>query len=764
MLMSETDCRDSFRGHSPKVRAPRFPDRTRPGPRTEHAGTQRSATGVRRRFERFVLVLTLAIAGSAAVAIQSRATVYAQLVSPTYVAEQADAGQATYAAQCASCHGPSLDDGPFGPPVSGVEFQQRWGGEPADTLYNYLREQMPPAAPGSLSDEEYAAILAFMLRENGVPPGTEPLPADSALAAMVLPSPVGRYGRLTAGVALPPWPAVSNPLDRITPVSEAMLSAPPDGEWLTWRRTVDALGFSPLTEINKSNVHRLQPAWAWTLPSGPNEGTPLMHDGVLFVQSYGDKVQALDAAKGNLLWQYSRRLPNGEAPSYKKAMAILGHRLYVATSDAHIVALDVKTGDVVWDSPVAEGPGYGMTGGPLVAKGKIIVGTGGRAPGGNFIVALDAHTGEEAWRFSTIAPPDKPGGETWNGLPLEQRTGGSVWVPGSYDPALNLVFFGPAPTYDTAPLRDPVAPTEQLDNDVLVTNEALFTNATVALNPDTGQLVWYFQHLPNDQWDLDWAFERQIIRLRVGGDVKTMVITSGKPAIYEAVEADTGAYSFSMDLGLQNFVTAINPETGAKTIDERLVPGDGETKFVCPHAGGGKNWTPSAYNPNTATLFVPLVESCMNYTPVAQGERGLLSTGVRLTLVPPPDSDGKYGRLEAVNLETRETVWVTRERAPRTTGTLATAGGLVFAGSMDRVFAAYDQATGDKLWSTRLNDVPNSNAITYTVDGRQYVAVVVGNGGTYATLFSSLVPEILNPPDRSATLWVFSVPDDPRTR
>ena len=679
----------------------------------------------------------------------------AQFLSPTYVAEQAEAGQTVYTEQCASCHGANLDDGPFAPPVKGIEFQQRWAGQSADTLFDYLEAQMPPAAPGSLGDDQYARVLAFLLRENGLAPGTEPLPSDpAALKAMVLPGSVSRVGRLTAGASLPPPPAVDNPLDRITPVTGAMLNDPPEGEWLTWRRTVDAQGFSPLKQINKSNVARLRTAWAWSLPPGPNEGTPLVHDGVLFIQSYGDKVQALDAATGNLLWQHSRRLPKGVAPSNKKAMAIYGQRLYVATSDAHIVALDVKSGKMVWDSPVGSQPDYRMTGGPLVARGKVIVGTGGRAPGGNFVVALDADSGKEVWRFATIARPGELGGGSWNGLSLEKRNGGSVWVPGSYDPVFNLVFFGPAPTYDTGPLRDRVSDA--------VTTDALFTNATIALNPDTGKLAWYFSHLPNDQWDLDWAFERQVMQLRVRGGLKRVVVTAGKPVIFDVIEAETGKYSFSMDLGLQNFVTAIDPETGDKTIDTSKIPGDGETKFVCPHAGGGKSWTPSSYNPNTKVLFVPMVEACMNYQPVAPGERGLLSTGVRLTLVPPRNSDGKYGRLEAINLETRESVWVDRQRAPRTTGTLATAGGVVFAGSMDREFAAYDDATGKKLWSTRLNDVPNSNPISYTVNGKQYVAVVVGNGGTYATVFAGLVPEIRNPPDRTSAVWVFEVPDGGR--
>jgi alcohol dehydrogenase (cytochrome c) len=391
-----------------------------------------------------------------------------------------------------------------------------------------------------------------------------------------------------------------------------------------------------------------------------------------------------------------------------------------------------------------------MTGGPLVAKGKVMIGTTGRAPGGNFIIAFDADTGREAWRFNTIARPGERGGNSWNGLSSEKRNGASVWVPGSYDPALNLAFFGPAQTYDTGPLRNLVGENE-------ITNEGLYTDSTLAINPDTGKLVWFFQHQPNDQWDLDWAFERHVIKLPVNGVTKTVVVTGGKQAIFDAMEADTGKYVFSIDLGLQNVVKSINPNTGAKLIDIDLIPGDGQAKLVCPHAGGAKSWLPSSYNPDTKMLFVPLVESCMDLTPVAPGGRGSLSTGVRWTLRPRPGSDGKYGRLQAVNLQAKKVAWIDRQRAPRSTGVLATAGGVVFAGSLDRVFAAYDDSNGKELWSARLNDVPSSAPISYMVRGKQYVAMVVGNGGAQAATFPPLVPEIRNPPDRSAAIWVFEL-------
>lgn len=529
-----------------------------------------------------VPILLGVLAGAVLIAVQASRIVDAQaLTSPTYTAAQSAAGREAYPQGCASCHGQNLDDGEFGPPLKGVEFRQRWGARSAETLFTYMTTRMPPATPGALGDGRYAELLAFILEQNGVAPGTRQLPSDpAALAPMVLPAaPPGAGGGLSAGV----------------------------------------------------------------VPNGPNEATPLVHDGVMFVHSYGDKVQALDADTGDLLWQYSRRMPKGAPTTVKRAIAVYGDQLFVPTSDTHIVALDVKTGKVNWDQAVGDHTkGYGMTGGPLVAKGKVMVGTTGRAPGGNYIVALEAATGAEAWRFHTIARPNAPGGNSWNGLALDQRNGASVWVPGSYDPALNLAYFGPAQTYDTGPLRN------LSDEGRDITNDALYTDATIALNPDTGKLAWYFQHQPNDQWDLDWAFERHLVRLPVNGATKTVVVTGGKQAIFDAMDAETGRYVFSMDLGLQNVVTAIDRTTGAKSIDPRLVPGDGEAKLVCPHAGGAKSWLPSSYNPGTKTL--------------------------------------------------------------------------------------------------------------YMVNGRQYVAMVVGNGGAHAATWPQLVPEIQNPPDRGAAIWVFELP------
>jgi len=561
-------------------------------------------------------------------------------------------------------------------------------------------------------------------------------------------------GPITPGVVLPKWPAAANPLGSYTPVNDALLANPSPNDWLTWRRTLDGLGFSPLKAIDKDNVGRLRLAWSLALPAGPNAATPLVHDGVLYVHSFGDNVQAFDAATGAALWHYTRKLPNTVRPTVKRTRALYGDKLYFGTSDVHEVALDVKTGEVVWDTPLAaDGSGFGLTGGPLVANGKVLQGTNGQPPGGDYIVGLDAETGKEIWRFYTIARPGEPNGESWNGLPLDKRSGGSVWTAGSYDPKTHLAFFGPAPTYDTGPLRDPIGKPG-------VTNDALYTNATIALDPDTGKLAWYYQHVPNDQWDFDWAFERQLITLPVNGRDRRVLLTSGKEAVYDALDLDSrGQYLFSIDMGLQNIITSIDPKTGAKHIDPNLIPSRERAITVCPHAGAAKSWIPGSINPSTRVLYVPLVESCMNLTPVPTDQRGALSTGVNWSIRPRLDSDGRFGRLAAVSLETKKPLWTERQRAPQTTGVLDTAGGVLFAGALDRWFTAYDDATGKTLWREQLTDVPSSAPITYAVNGRQYVALVVGFGSPQSITFASLTPEIDLPVTRSSAIFVFALPE-----
>ncbi len=705
---------------------------------------------------RIVVLSSLAVLWVAALDTRGRATLDAQAgprttSAITYTRTQAGRGRSLYLDNCARCHADL--DGAAGPALAGPDFRQNWFGQPVAKLFTALSTRMPKSAPGSLASDDYADITAYILTRNGLLAGNERFTADASSLQAQLPWQLPQGGgEVPPGLSIPALPP-STLLDGLTPVTDALLTNPPPSEWLAWRRTPDAHGFSPLATINRGNVATLRVAWSWLLPVGPNEITPLFHDGVLFVQANGDKVQALDAGTGDLLWQYSPRPVPGVPPVVKRAIALYEDKLYLATTGGHVIALTTKDGKVVWDRALFGGlrntTRLAFSSGPLIARGKVMIGSSGTLPGGNVIVGLDARSGDESWRVFTVARPDGPGGNSWNGLPLDKRSGGSVWVPGSYDATLGLAFFGAGPTYDTAPLLTPSA-------DPGVSNDALYTDSTLAIDPDTGRMVWHYQHLANDQWDLDWALERVLFTLP--GRAKPLVATAGKQGIYDVLEADRGTYAFSIDLGLQDIVTAIDPRTGAKTIDRAKLPASDRTVTACPHSVGAKSWIPESFNPNTRRLIVPLNESCMDMLPVAPGARATLSTNVRWMLRPRPGSDGNYGRLQAIDLEKRTVAWTHRQRSPYTTGVLATAGGLVFAGGLDRRFAAYDDSNGRELWSVRLNDVPNGAPMTFMNRGRQFVALTVGNGAPLATTFPMLVPELKNPLDRTAGLWVFELP------
>jgi alcohol dehydrogenase (cytochrome c) len=392
----------------------------------------------------------------------------------------------------------------------------------------------------------------------------------------------------------------------------------------------------------------------------------------------------------------------------------------------------------------------------MVADGILIQGvTATMVPQGGFIVGLDIETGREQWRFHTIARPDGPGGNTWNNLSLQERSGGSVWNSGSYDAELDLVYFGAAPTYDTGPLLEDLGISG-------VSNDALYTNSTIALRPRTGELVWHFQHMPNDQLDLDWVYERQLDDLEINGRNRKVVFTAGKLALYDVVDAQTGEYLDSLDLGVQNVVTAVDPETGAKSINPDSIPNKESNHLVCPYFLGGRNWQSGAYNPDTRMLYLPILEMCMMAGLMADGT--LLSTGIEATPAPRADSDGQFGRLQAINMDTMELAWRHREATPPSTPLLSTGGGLVFGGNLDSSFKAYDAETGAVLWQASLGNLPSSFPITYAVEGKQYVAVVQGQPSRFTGTLYGIISDFLgedNPAIKTPTdqpkLVVFSL-------
>jgi alcohol dehydrogenase (cytochrome c) len=558
----------------------------------------------------------------------------------------------------------------------------------------------------------------------------------------------------------------ADPTRTMRPVTDEMLRNPDPSDWLMWRRTYDGFGFSPLSQINKDNVKNLTVAWTWSLTNGATESTPIVHDGVLYIWNYADKVQALNATNGELIWEYRRDLPQkliDQAGNNlaKRNMAIYQDKLVISTSDAHVVALDAKTGEVAWDHTTADWrAGWRYTAGPMIVNGMVLqgmTGCGNAEPGGCFITGHDFKTGDEKWRVWTVAHPEDPNFNSWNGLPLESRFGASAWVSGSYDPAQNLVFFGVGQPYPWIAEMRGTLPKKKAPG---ITNTSLYSDSTLALDPGTGKLKWYHQYLQDDTWDLDYVYERMLIDLPFNGTTRKMVVTTGKLGIIEALDRTTGEWLWAKQTVPQNVVSAIDDKTGEKTINQAAVPHIGQTTVNCPADPGGRGWPATAYNPNTQTLFLPLNEFCSNTTPTPL-DPGLSYTGggraifARMLV---PGTDGNVGRIDAVKLTDRSTTWSFRHRAPATGGVLPTAGGLVFAGAWDRNFRAWDDATGKLLWEMRTNNAINSFPITYSVNGKQYVAVSVGNGSSHAKSLATLTPEI-TVPDGGSVLWVFALPD-----
>lgn len=556
--------------------------------------------------------------------------------------------------------------------------------------------------------------------------------------------------------------AQDNPIDNISPVTDEMLLNPPDGDWLMWRRTYDGWGYSPLDQINKDNVGDLQLAWAWSMTPGRTQETPLAHDGIIFIQNADHVIQALDGATGDLIWEHEYLLPQDVPPRGLRNKAIYEDKLIVATNDAHLIALDTKTGQLIWDQQVADHTkGFRFTSGPIVANGVIVQGTtgcGSGQPGGCFFTGHDAETGEELWRVHTIARGDTPEGNSWNGLPVESRYGASAWIAGSYDPDQNVILVGVGQPYPWAAVMNGLLPPS---SDPDVTNDALYTNSTLAIDPNTGELKWYHQYLPNDSLDLDYVYERLIIDLPVNGTERPTVVTTGKLGIIEAIDRTTGEWLWAKETVPQNVVLSIDPETGEKTINEETIPQIGQTTFNCPADPGGRAWQATAYSPRTGALYLPTVEFCSNTTPnpLDPGQIYTGGGGSTYARVPHPDSDGNIGQVRAINLSDQSEMWEYRQRPPVTSSTLPTAGGVVFVGSLDRKFMAFDDETGEVLWtSPRLGNSLESFPITYTADGKQYVAIVANFASGLGRL-QSLTPEVRLPRNDPITLYVFALPD-----
>ena len=429
-------------------------------------------------------------------------TVQAQPTA-VFTTEQAAAGRAVYQSNCAGCHMPDLAGRNEAPPLAGGTFMNTWRTRTVRDLFEYMRATMPPNVP-SLAADQYLAITSFILASNGAASGTQPLTASNSLAIGQVSSgatpassapatPVSAAGNAAAPVARgvtvlqgPTGLTVSGEVKGYTPVTDEMLRNQSPGDWLMARRNYQGWSYSPLTQVSRENVRDLQLAWVWAMnDGGANEPTPLVHDGIIYLTNTANIIQALDGKTGELIWEH--RVPPYTliGAAAMRNIAIYQDKLFVATTDAHLVALDAKTGKTVWTTAIADrGKGYTAYSGPIVIKGKVIQGLTGCDRFGNdgcWISAFDADTGKLAWRFNTVARSGQPGSETWGKLQDPFRVGGETWIAGTYDPDLDLTYWGVA---QAKPWMRASRGTTAFDN-------ALYTASTVALRPATGTLAWY---------------------------------------------------------------------------------------------------------------------------------------------------------------------------------------------------------------------------------------------------------------------------------
>lgn len=507
-------------------------------------------------------------------------------------------------------------------------------------------------------------------------------------------------------------------------VTDERLVNPEPGNWLLYRRTYDGWGYSPLDQIDTENVKNLRPVW--TVSTGiteGHEGVLIVNDGVMFVTTPLNRVLALDAATGDVLWTYQRQMPPDIQLAHptNRGAALYGDKVYMATSDAKLVALDGRTGNVEWEQTVADyRAGYYMTLAPLAIRGKILVGVSGGERGiRGFVVAYDAETGEEAWKTYTIPGPGEPGHETWPGD--SWRTGGApAWLTGTYDPELNITYWG---TGNPGPWTGDARP-----------GDNLYTNSVIALDADTGALRGFHQYHWNDSWDWDEVDAPLLVDVERDGRTFPALVHPGRNGYMWLLErrADGIGFVDAWPFVHQNVFTSIDPRTGRPEYDMDKKPGIGKLASFCPSLHGGKNWPPAAYNPITKLLYVPANDNLCSafegeeteYVP-GRGFTGVTNFGGSLR-----EGAEHVGELQAWDLSTGERVW-THVYGPMSNWgpVLTTAGGLVFSGgTADRYFRAFDARTGELLWQLRLNSGVLGVPVSFEVDGKQYIAVQAGWG------------------------------------
>ena len=555
-----------------------------------------------------------------------------------------------------------------------------------------------------------------------------------------------------------------------TPVTDAMVQDPAPGDWLSWRRTLDGWGFSPLDQVNRDNVGQLRLVWSRALSAGSQQGTPLVYEGVMYMPNPRDVIQAIDAATGDLLWEYRRQRPDDidefispYLSEAKRNIAVYGNLIISTSADDYAYALDAATGQLAWETQILDyrvNPAH-QSAGPIIADGKAVSGRGCMPAGGPeacIIVAHDARTGAEVWRTRLIPAPGEAGDDTWGGVPFDERSHVGSWMVPSYDAELNLIYLG---TSVTSP-----APKFLLGG---TEHKYLYHNSTLALDADTGDIAWHYQHL-NDHWDLDHPFERLLVDTAVAPDPSAVswinpnlrpgevrrVVTGipGKTGVVYTLDRATGEFLWATPTITQNVITNIDGATGAVSENSELVfTSRGQQVMTCPTYNGGKDWEAGAYSPQTNMMYMPLRNTCARMMVVESSDTlplELYSLAVRQEIAPGTEM---VGAVHAISAETGAIAWKYEQRAA-TASLFASGGGLVFVGDANGRFKALDDRTGAVLWEVNVGSSLSGFPISYAVDGKQYIVASTGAGNPMS--FLALTPELR--PSIGNNIFVFALP------
>jgi len=593
-----------------------------------------------------------------------------------------------------------------------------------------------------------------------------------------------RRGKLTlallmtcAGTALAQSPAPLNgttisphPLQSYAPVRAAVLTKPDPADWIMMRGNYQGWGYSTLKQIDKTNVKGLQLVWARTMEAGINEATPIVHNGVMFLGNPNDVVQAIDAASGELLWQYRRNLPPLQAfrgnfwGQRKRSIFLYDDKLYTVTKDNFLVALDAKTGKELWEINRGGDLYATNTTGPIVVNGVVIAGSNCQeAPFGCFVTGNDAATGKELWRNNVIPKKGEPGDETWGGVPFEQRWMTGVWGPITYDPELNMAFYG----------SSGVGPAADAQRGVTGIATLAGTDTRFAVDPATGKIIWKHQVLPQDNWDQECTFEMMPIATPVHPDAgatgmmamgrraasagrKTLTGVPCKTSIMWSFDEAKGDFLWAKSTVFQNLVSGIDAKGQVTVNPDQLMRDINKVYHQCPTHSGGRDWPFAAYSPQTNVMYVQLQNLCTDYKVRADNIPSKPSDQYNTSGKPMvADGSTNIGRLDAISVETGKTLWSWETPASNYSPVLATAGGLLFNGGMDRYLRAFDQNDGKVLWQTRLGSQVFGAPVTFSMAGRQYIAVAAGGG--YNTVSPTLRPDI-DQASGGNMVYVFALP------